>query len=271
MTTFRKAGILLLIALSGTVSGICGIMPEKPDTLRIWRYPASQISADPIGQLYQVREGILVKYDSSGDSIYSWSDPATGRITFTDTGDPMRILVYQREFNLVRFLNNRLAPLSGSLHLDDVGLTSPLALATSRRGGFWVLDGSTLQLKHINQQLNVNFQSSPLILPEGSGTAPIRLIESGDQLMLLIPGREIMVFDLFANFVRKMPVGASAFHPFGKFLVLVYPDRVTLLGDAVSPEQTVLSAPPGESFTDACPAQEKWLIGTAKRVFLIRQ
>ena len=46
-----------------------------------------------------------------------------------DTGDPMRILVYQKDFNLLRFLNNRLASLSGLIRLDDLGLTYPQYLA----------------------------------------------------------------------------------------------------------------------------------------------
>ncbi|MCX6225631.1 MAG: hypothetical protein NTV01_12920, partial [Bacteroidia bacterium] len=179
---------------------------EKPDTIKVWNISADRISADPLGQYYIISSGLLVKYDSKGDSAYSWSEPQTGRITMIDASDPMRILVYQKDFNLLRFLNNRLAPFSGLIRLDDLGMTAPLAFAVSRQGGFWVLDGSTFRIRYIDQQLRTLVESEPLNLPSGTDSSEYRMIESGDQILLLLPSREIQVFDLFANLVKKIPL-----------------------------------------------------------------
>src|SRR3989339_558923 len=65
------------------------------------------ISADPLGRFYIVRNGMLIKYSGSGDSLASWSDPAKGAITRIDATDPLRTMVLQQDFNLIRFLSNQ--------------------------------------------------------------------------------------------------------------------------------------------------------------------
>ena len=243
---------------------------SKQDTIKVWNLSAGAISADPLGQFYIVNAGAIVKYDVGGDSTYSWSEPRTGAITLIDSSDPMRILVYQKDFNLLRFLNNRLAPLSGAIRLDELGLTTPLALALSRQGGFWVLDGSTMRIRLIDQQLKTTVESEPLDLPASAETAPYHLIESGDQLLLHIPGQEIQMFDLFANRIRKIAIKALSINAFGDRILLVYPDRILLWKDPFTPEETLFNQP-GGGILDACLIWNKILIRTSGQVILINR
>lgn len=245
-------------------------LPRKADTLKVWQVNADRISADPLGHYYIVSSGSLVKYDPEGDSAYSWSDPASGRITMIDTGDPLRTLIYHKDFNMIRFLNNRLAPLSEPVRLDDLGLTSPLTLAISRQGGFWVLDGSTYRIRYIDRQLKIAVESEPLNLLTGTGIADYRLIESGDQLLLLLPGREIQVFDLFANFLKKIPVRASSFSCYGQRILLVFPDKILLRSDPVTGDETLFSSA-GADILEAFLSHEKLLVRTPSRVILLRR
>lgn len=271
----------LLISVLGLVLGLAG----EPDTLKTWTAPIDRIAADPLGQWYLVRGTSLVKYDSKGDSAYSWSEPATGNISCIDAGDPMRVLAYQKDFNLIRFLNNRLAPISAPIRLDDLGITNTLAVASSRRGGFWVIDGSTYRLRQIDMQLKTVVESVPLNLPAGAQPTDYRLIESGDQVLLLIPGAEIQVFDLFANFVKKIPVKVPAFNVYGNKILLVYPARIALWTDPVTEEAELVKRIAGEEqkslgdreasrsggeFLEACLYQDKLMIRTPEKVILLR-
>ena len=263
----------LLEILLGAGSGFLNPFPpdrfEKADTQKIWRMAADGISADQLGQNYIINAGSLVKYDSLGDSAYSWSEPQTGRITLIDTGDPMRVLVYQKDFNLLRFLNNRLAPLSGPIRLDDLQLTAPLALAVSRQGGFWVLDGATCRIRLFDQQMQNLMESVPLNLPAAPDSSGYRLIESGDQLLLLIPGKEILVFDLFANQIKKIPLKASSINVYGNRILLIYPHKITLWKDPVTPEVALFNCF-GAVIREACLFQNKLLIRTSDQVILMR-
>jgi hypothetical protein len=259
---------MFLGAFAGCPATSPAAVPGTADTLKVWPVASGGISVDPLGQNYIISAGSLIKYHPGGDSAYSWSDPQSGGITLIDTGDPMRILVYQKDFNLLRFLNNRLAPLSGPLRLDDLGLTAPLALAVCRRGGFWVLDGSTYRLRMIDPQLNTVVESVPLNLLSGGGSMDYRMIESADQLLLLIPGREILVFDLFANLVKKIPLRVPSFNVYGNRILLVYPDRILLWKDPVTPEEMV-HAGTGDPILEACLNHDHLLVRTRDRVLLI--
>lgn len=264
--------ICLLELVLGTIAGSFfqspGSVPASADTLKVWPTAAEGISIDPLGQYYIIRPGSLVKYDSRGDSAYSWSEPQTGRITAIDAGDPMRILVYQKDFNLLRFLNNRLAPISGLIRLDDLGLTAPLALAVARQGGFWVLDGSTYRLRLIDPQLKTTVESVPLNLSSATYPADFRMVEDSDRILLLIPGREIQVFDLFANLIKIIPLSPASFTVYGNRLLLVYPDKILLWKDPVTAEEILFNRP-GAGIREACLFQNKLLVRTSGKVLLI--
>jgi hypothetical protein len=240
----------------------------QPDTIKIWNVTADRISADQLGQYYIINSGALAKYNPGGDSVYSWSEPQTGRITLIDAGDPMRILVYQKDFNLLRFLNNRLAPLSGPIRLDDLGLTSPLAFAVSKQGGFWVLDGTTYRIKQIDQELQKISESEPLNLHSATDSSGYQMIESGDRVLLLIPGLEIQVFDLFANLIKRIPLKVPSFNVYGNRILLVYPDKITLWKDPVTPEE-ILFRLSNCDIREAFLIHNKLLIRTPDKVILI--
>ncbi len=266
----------LFISLLCFISGV-HLSAGGADTLKVWNRATDRIAADPLGQYYIVSGGSLVKYDVKGDSVYSWSEPQTGAITSIDASDPMRILVYQKDFNLIRFLNNRMAPISGVVRLDDLGITVPLAVATARQGGFWIIDGSTFRLRQIDMKMQTLVESAPLNLPSGSGTNDYRLIESGDQVLLLIPGKEIQVFDLFANFIRRIPIKVPSFNAYGDRILLAYPDKITLWKDPVTNETELIQSRGGEEqrrlggeFEEACLYQDKLLIRTPGKVILLR-
>ncbi len=260
--------VTLLFLFTGhflTAGGAPAADASPADTLRRWTEPADQISSDPLGQFYIVRGSLLVRYDTNGDSTCSWSEPSTGPVTIVDPGDPMRILVYQKDFNLLRFLNNRLAPLSDPVRLDDLGITNPIAVAASRDGGFWVLDGFTGRLRHIGPQLTTLVESIPIGLP--AGTTGCRLAESGDRVYLLLTGREIRAFDQFANPLRNIPLQAVSFMPYGNRLLIVRPGTVTLWKDPVTDEETVFRS--DSEIRDARLFGQRLLVKTAAGVLLL--
>jgi hypothetical protein len=260
-------GTLLIGLLLGGLSPAPAAGAES-DTLRSWQTPATAISSDPLGQFYIVRGSLVVRYDSNGDSTCSWSEASTGPVTLIDSGDPMRILIYQKDFNLLRFLNNRLAPISEAIRLDDLGISNPLAIAAAREGGFWVLDGFTMRLRHIGPQLNTVVESMPVDLPAGSAAAACRMAEAGDRIYLLLPGLEIRVFDLFANPLKRIPVKAIDFRPYGNSLLLVRPEAVTIRKDPVTEEEPVFLSP-GREIRQACLLPQKLLLSTSAGVYLL--
>jgi hypothetical protein len=268
-TRLNLAGIAMLFSL--IINNQAVALPTNgADTIRVWNIATEKITTDPMGQHYLVSGGTLIKYDSRGDSVYSWSNPPTGRIVVIDAGDPMRILVYQKDFNLVRFLNNRLAPISNPIRLDDIGITSVLALATANQGGFWIVDGSNMRLKLIGQQLETLLESAPLPLSLARSTSEYKMIEAGNRVFLLLPDECILEFDLFANLIRKIPLKTPSFNVFGNKILLVYPEKIILWTDPVTDPVELLNRP-GASISEACLSQNHLLIKTSKKVVLLKR
>ncbi|MFH0761980.1 MAG: hypothetical protein V2A67_10810 [Bacteroidota bacterium] len=257
-------GIVVLVACLNLRAQV------DPAVIKSWPGESELIAADLLGQVYIVRTGKLTKYSETGDSLFTWSDPASGSITSIDASDPLRILLYHGDFNLVRFLNNRLAPLSDPIKLDNLNVTDPLALATSRQGGFWILDGTTFRLRYFDHQLNLQVESSPLIFTEIQPTTGVRLIESADRLWLQIPGEEVRQYDLFGNLIRRIPVKALAFSLYEQQLVLIYPHKITLSSDLFKPE-ILVTGWKGIPLLEACLLDKRLLIRTAKEVLLINR
>ncbi len=248
------------------------ILPAQvdPEPVKSWSGASELITADLLGQVYIVKTGNLTKYSETGDSLFTWSDPGSGSITWVDASDPLRILVFYSDFNLVRFLNNRLAPLSDPIKLDNLNITHPLALASSRQGGFWILDGTTLRLRYFDYLLNLQVESAPLRFAGNQPLNGLRLIESANRLWLHIPGQEIRQYDLFANLIRRIPVTAPSVSLYGQQLLFVYPDKLTLFSDPFIPE-TSLTQWSGNPLLDAYLLDKRLLVRTAREVVLINR
>jgi hypothetical protein len=240
-----------------------------PDTLRKWEGRYEQVACDPAGNIYLIKGLSVVKYGPDGDSLYSWSDPESGGISRVDAGDPFRILVYQPDFNRLRLLSNRLAPLSPVINVDDFGIANPLALCSSRQGGLWILDGNSFRISYFDQHHQLVSASAPCPLGGEPVRGQLSLTEQGDRLLLHLPDSEILVFDLFGNLIRKIPLQATSLDVDGGRLLLAVGDRVLAWKDAVSPVVT-LAEMPGEPILQAIRCRANLLIRLSERVLLIR-
>ncbi len=228
------------------------------------------ISADPLGRFYLVRNGMLIKYSGSGDSLASWSDPSKGAITRIDATDPLRTLVLQQDFNLLRFLSNRLSPLSDPIGLDQLGITDPLAIATCRQGGFWILDGTSLRLRRYDHQLTLVSETAPLNLPQTSGKNRPLLFESGSRLWLIIPGEEIRQFDAFGNPLYRLPMKVVSASPAGEEILLTYPDKLVLFSDPALPGKTLLEWPKSPLLEGCMQNHQLWIRTSGEVIILSR-
>ncbi len=52
------------------------------------------IRSDELGNVFLVKDNQLIKYSSSGVVLHTYSNLYSGEISFVDTHDPFKILVY---------------------------------------------------------------------------------------------------------------------------------------------------------------------------------
>ncbi len=119
-------------------------------------------TTDHLGNSYLVLNGAIQKYDSSGNLTATFSKKDLGPPQSIDASDPMKILVFYRNFGIIRMLDTKLAEQS-VVDLHAIGIQQPmLACNTLNQSGFWVYDESDFTIKKINDQLKIEMTCIPL-------------------------------------------------------------------------------------------------------------
>lgn len=167
---------------------------------------------DLMGNQYTWNSHELKKTSAKGEFLFSWQNPGGGKITWTDPGNPFRILIFSKESNQIIWLDNKLSPIGNPLNLDLLGIHNLSGICSSKNGGFWAFDQSTQMLIKFNQSLDKQIEIPVRIKLENSSETWVQMLEWKQQLFFLIPGEKALVADLFGQIIKRIPVKASSMH-----------------------------------------------------------
>lgn len=164
-----------------------------------------KFAADQLGNIYIINGQNIQKYNSNLQKIADYSNVYLGNISFIDVSDPLRILLYYREFNQVVWLDNYFQEIRSPVRLDDLGIEQAVLLCSSSLNGFWVFNQLNNQLQYFDMNLNKIHESislNPLI----GEMRPIAMTEKNRMVYLNFPGTGILTFDQFGTYSRTLPV-----------------------------------------------------------------
>ena len=114
----------------------------------------STFTLDRLGNCYAVKNGNeIVKLDANGVQQNSNSRRDLGTPELIDATDPLRILVFYKDFGYISILDNRLSK-QNDINLRMMNIASPTLIAGANDGGIWVFDIETVQLYKIDINLN---------------------------------------------------------------------------------------------------------------------
>ncbi|HAN18269.1 MAG: hypothetical protein A2X13_04805 [Bacteroidetes bacterium GWC2_33_15] len=169
---------------------------------------ADFISTDQFNNIYVVNKNETQKISASDNSVTSYSNTLTGQIKWVDTSDPFRTMLYYSDFNLIVFLNNKLAEITGPVYLNELGLYSVGATCSSINGGFWIFDLDLFQLVYIDKNRKQAQKSSNLqaLLGNMNGSSKISMFEKNEYIYLGIQGKGVFQFDTYGTFIKLFPI-----------------------------------------------------------------
>lgn len=168
---------------------------------------ADIVLTDALGNVYTVKENNLTLYSSDGKKLYSYSNSFFGNISMVDVTDPMRILLYFKEFNKVLFLSNKLAEIGSPIELDNSGYSQVNVCCTSNSGGFWIFDSQMLQLIHLNSNLEADRKGTIIqSVFNKSENVPVKLLENNDQIYMSVPKTGLLLFDKFGIYKKLISI-----------------------------------------------------------------
>lgn len=200
-----------------TILTLLLVLPNEYTLLKKVEKQADFLTTDNLGDSYLIKSHEVFKYLPDGSLQYTFSNLSYGNISFVDATNPLKILVFYKDFSRIIFLDNTLSESKLPITLQDLGLEQASAVCTSFDNGLWVYDPVNFQMLRFDQDLKVTQDVKNVQQLTRETIQPDFMVESGNWLYLNDPESGIFVFDLFGTFFKKIPLlGLHSFQVFGE-------------------------------------------------------
>ncbi len=162
------------------------------------------IGADDFENYYYIQGNSLFK--KTPTDTYSYMNTQLGAIHSVDIRNPLKILVFYRDFNTVLFLDNRLNELSDRINLNEANYGKNAYFASvSSNNNLWIysLDDNVLTLWNYENKQAV-FESQPLQFYSADFEAIFQY--STYQNCWLVSNKSLIKFNEFGSFIEAQPI-----------------------------------------------------------------
>ncbi|MGQ1908914.1 hypothetical protein ACT3CE_03920 [Marinifilum sp. RC60d5] len=165
----------------------------------------SSFEVDKLGFIYTVSNSKLTKYDSKGNEICNYSNQLLGEISSVDVSDPLRIMLFYKDFNKLIYLNSKLSLIGNDIDLYDFSDTESELVCNSQKGGFWLYNSIDNQIIKISQTGSIVSES--ILISSFFEDIPLSKIkEYNGKLFLLFKSKGILHLDQNGQFLRKISI-----------------------------------------------------------------
>ncbi len=161
---------------------------------------------DILDNIYLISTGNqLKKLNSNGDSIAVFNDVKKyGNPTYIDVNNPLKILVYYKNYSTVVVLD-RLLTQRNIINLRKQNIFSVKAIATSYDNNIWIFDEQDLKLKKISEEGNLLLESTDMRQLVDTAPFPQQIIDS-DYLVYLYDNKKgFYIFDYYGGLKNTLP------------------------------------------------------------------
>lgn len=163
------------------------------------------LELDHLGNIYTVDGNELKKYASDKKPLSNFSDALLGEITSVDVSNPLRILLFYKEFNQLLYLDQTLTPIADPIDLYTYTDNETQLCCDASSGGFWIYNNDDNQVFQISKQGEILNKSS-LLTSYLKNSTPSKIIEYQEKLYFLIPSEGLLVLNKFGHFVQQIPI-----------------------------------------------------------------
>lgn len=163
---------------------------------------ADYFALDNIGNIYTVKDEELIKYLPTGKFFERYSNLQLGSITSIDVTNPLKILVYYRDFQQIVFLDNQLSVNSDVVSLEALGYEQTDLVCASANNSFWIYNKQNNELLRFNENSKKIAFTGNLKQILRTDLNPNFLIEHNGYVFLNCPEIGIYVFDIFGTFSK---------------------------------------------------------------------
>ena len=178
-------------------------------------------TVDNLGNIYVLNsDNQLKKLSARGDSLAVFNDVRRyGKVTTIDATNPLKILVYYREFTTIieldRFLN-----LINTIDLRKQNILQAKAIGLAYENNIWVFDELDAVLTRIRDDGSVVDQTTDFRQLFDSVPDPTVIRDRGDLVYLYDPNKGVYIFDHYGTLKTHLDIrGWQDFNVIGKNLL----------------------------------------------------
>lgn len=168
--------------------------------------PYDFFTTDHLGNLYTINHDEIIKYNISGEKIKIYSNKKLGKIFSVDASNPLRILVYYKDFSVLVILDSQLSSNGDDIHLEEMNLEQTDLVCTSFNNGVWVFNRQNMELIRLNESLEKIVSTGNLNRILNVDLHPDFLLEYNGSVYLHDPSEGILVFDVFGTYSKTIPL-----------------------------------------------------------------
>lgn len=178
------------------------------------------IAVDNIGNVYTVDNDNIYKFNNVHEQTARFSFKKYGLIASIDVSNPLKIIVFFKEFGQLLFLDNTLSITHGPVSLYDMQLSDPKLMCRATDNSLWVYDNQDFSLKKYNTQLELQLEISNLPNLTGYMFNPSLMLVNDAYTYLVDSVSGIYVFDRYGTFNKRIPIlGATYLNITNSFIV----------------------------------------------------
>ncbi|MBA3681961.1 MAG: hypothetical protein H0W73_12490 [Bacteroidetes bacterium] len=177
------------------------IQNDQPTRLII-NTKLNYFSADNIGNVYTVKEDELIKFLVSGKLFARYSNLKLGSITSIDVTNPLKLLLYYRDFQQIIFLDNQLTANSEPISLEALGYEQTDLVCAGANNSFWIYNKQNNELIRFDETSKKIASTGNLKQILQVDLKPNYMKEHNGYLFLNSPETGIYVFDIFGTFSK---------------------------------------------------------------------
>jgi len=162
-------------------------------------------TTDNLQNLYVYEGNVLKKYSSSGTLLCTHGDKSYGDITLVNAYDPMKVMVFYKDFPVILFLDNTLSQNGNQINPADIGYPLTQLACVSHDNGLWLFDGQNMQLVRFDVNLTQLQKTGNLNQLLGIQLNPSALWEYNNYVYLNDTTEGILMFDGFGTYYKTLP------------------------------------------------------------------
>lgn len=185
----------------------------------------------------------LKKLSFNGDSISVYNDVKKyGNPSYIDVSNPLKILVYYRNYATVVSLD-RLLGFRNSLNFRKENIFTARAVATSYDNNIWLFDEQDFKLKKIKDDGTLLQESNDMRISFPSVPLPVRIVDQNNYVYLYDPVKGFFIFDYYGAFKNNLPYLGWAHIAISGDIVFGFDDKNLYSYDTKNPELKTYTLP----------------------------